>query len=163
MVCFLLFTYEVVFPLSTLRTVRDFHVHVSVRITPGHNKNRHKTSRPVPSCTTIYAVHALSAARFTDILRGSYLLSEQSPASSQTAPFARSIIIHDCSANVNCFFQRKSSIKSTKRPKPSPLLWTLRRPRPTGKIPGGAAEGRNLGWLTGGRRPGRFPPPVWHC
>ena len=61
--------------------------HAFVRITPGHEKTGTVTGRFLPH-PAIYAVYSTrSAARSSDILRGSYRRSPQSPASSQTAPF----------------------------------------------------------------------------
>jgi len=72
-----------------LRTVRNLSVHSSVRITPGQERSRQpKRSRPCAQALgDIRRARDSSAARSTDILRGSYLISEQSPASSQTAPW----------------------------------------------------------------------------
>ena len=84
MVCFLLNTYEVVFFVHAPYGERS--VHVSVRITLRHDKNRQEKAGRFHHAQRYTRCTTFSAARSTDILRGSYLVSEQSPASSQTAP-----------------------------------------------------------------------------
>ena len=73
-------------PFLVLRTVRALWFHAFVRIISSHEKTG--TKGPVfPMPDDIRRGRKLSAARSSDILRGSYRLSPQSPASSQTAPF----------------------------------------------------------------------------
>ena len=74
----------------------------------------------------------LSAARSSDILRGSYRVSPQSPASSQTAPLRRSIIIQHSPVCVKHFLKKISS--DFYRRYPSVFghnIWTKTRSPPT--------------------------------
>ena len=84
--CFLLNTYEVNF-FVLHASYGEVPVHVLVRITPWHERNR-RASRPVPpSYSDIRCAQVLQPPdSSSDILRGSYRLAPQSPASSQTAP-----------------------------------------------------------------------------
>ena len=54
-----------------------------MRIIPAHRKYRHKRPVPVHGSAIDAAERTFSAARLSDILRGSYRLTPQSPASSQ--------------------------------------------------------------------------------
>ena len=73
--------------------MRRFPIHVFVRIIPRQKENRH---RSWPVCSPqgdIRRAKDFSAARLTDILRRSYLVSEQSPTSSHSAPLNRRLIM----------------------------------------------------------------------
>ena len=70
-----------------------FPVHVFVRITPWQKENRRKSWPVCSPQGDIRRAKDFSAARSTDILRGSYLISEQSPASSHSAPLNRRLIM----------------------------------------------------------------------
>ena len=92
MCCSSLNTYEV-FCCVTLRTVRRFPIHVFVRIIPWQKENRRKSWPVCSPQGDIRHAKDFSAARSTDILRRSYLISEQSPASSHSAPLNRRLIM----------------------------------------------------------------------
>lgn len=70
-----------------------FPIHVFVRITPRQKENRRKSWPVCSPQGDIRRGKDFSAARSTDILRGSYLISEQSPASSHSAPLNRRLIM----------------------------------------------------------------------
>ena len=78
--------FRTVFLLDLSRTARSFFsIRLTVRIIPAHKKDRRAKSRPVCPLAqrSTQRTDFFSAARFSDILPGSYLACEQSPGSSQ--------------------------------------------------------------------------------
>ena len=87
-----------------LRTVSCLHTLSCVSL-PATKKPAQK-GRFLHTPGDIRRVWTRSAARLSDILRGSYLVPEQSPTSSQTAPFdRRSAIIQHPAVCVKVFSQ----------------------------------------------------------
>ena len=97
-VCFLLMFVGCFKFVSTTYGERVFSIRLSVCIIPAHEKYRQDESRPVTDHgVAIYATYrSISAARLSDILPESYLLTEQSPGSSQDPtqnfPSARTLL-----------------------------------------------------------------------
>ena len=79
------------FSALLLRTVRDF-LYTFPCVSLRDMKETGDTASRFHPCAAIYAMHGSLSRPITDILRGSYLVSEQSPASSQTAPQTGALI-----------------------------------------------------------------------
>ena len=92
-------------PFLVLRTVRALWFHAFVRIISSHEKTG--TKGPVfPMPDDIRRGRKLSAARSSDILRGSYRFSPQSSASSQVASLRRPVIIQQHARVCQGVFQK---------------------------------------------------------
>ena len=104
-----------------------FSFRASVRIIPTHRKYRHKWPVLVRGTAIYAAERTFSAARLSDILRGSYRLSPQSPASSQCCRCLTGIV-SPAQAHLSYFMRlQMSSIFSLFFIKFFKEFWCLRR------------------------------------